>query len=89
MLNIIEPSSGGKRFALCDSLVEFCETLPKCNYVGKIGMRMMGRPNNMFVSFIAPNGELITKLNVTFADTGGKSPQGKTNAFMNFSAYLK
>jgi hypothetical protein len=43
----------------------------------------------MFVSFIAPNGELITKLNVTFADTGGKSPQGKTNAFMNFSAYLK
>ena len=48
-----------------------------------------GTTNNMFVSFIAPNGELITKLNVTFADTGGKSPQGKTNAFMNFSAYLK
>ena len=56
MLNIIEPSSGGKRFALCDSLVEFCETLPKCNYVGEIGMRMMGRPNtdSVHTVFIEP-----------------------------------
>jgi len=45
MINIIEPASKGKRNALCDSMVEFCETLPECHYVGKLGMRMSGRPH--------------------------------------------
>jgi hypothetical protein len=56
MLNIIEPADRGKRFALCDSMVEFCEMLPKCNYVGKIGMRMMARPHteSLRTVFIEP-----------------------------------
>ena len=54
MINIIEPSSKGKRHALCDSMVEFCEQLPDCHYVGKLGMRMMGRPHTADV-----NGVLI------------------------------
>lgn len=45
MINIIEPSGKRGRHALCDSMVEFCETLPDCNYVGKLGMQMAGRPN--------------------------------------------
>jgi len=45
MINIIEPSGKKGRHNLCDSMVEFCETLDNCHYVGKFGMRMMGRPH--------------------------------------------
>jgi hypothetical protein len=45
MINIIEPSSKGKRMPLCDDMVDFFKTLEDCNYIGKIGMRMMARPN--------------------------------------------
>jgi len=46
MINIIEPrSKTGKRFKLCDDMVETFELFDDCHYVGKIGMRMMARPN--------------------------------------------
>jgi len=45
MLNIIEPCGKIGRHQLCDSMVEYCVSLDGCNYVGKIGMRMMGRPH--------------------------------------------
>jgi hypothetical protein len=45
MINIIEPSSKGKRMPLCDDMVNFFKTFEDCNYIGKIGMRMMARPN--------------------------------------------
>lgn len=46
MINIIEPrGKNGKRFNLCDDMVETFEKFEDCHYVGKIGMRMMARPN--------------------------------------------
>jgi hypothetical protein len=49
-----------------------------------------GTTNNANILFKSPKGDvIINKLNITFADTGGASPQGKTNAFMNFGPYLK
>lgn len=49
-----------------------------------------GSTNNANIVFKSPKGDvIINKLNITFADTGGANPQGKTNAFMNFGPYLK
>lgn len=49
-----------------------------------------GNTNNANILFKSPKGDvIINKLNITFADTGGANPQGKTNAFMNFGPYLK
>lgn len=49
-----------------------------------------GSTNNANILFKSPKGDvIINKLNITFADTGGANPQGKTNAFMNFGPYLK
>lgn len=46
MINIIEPrSKHGKRLNLCDDMVSHFQTLDSCHYIGKIGMRMMARPN--------------------------------------------
>lgn len=45
MINIIEPSSRGKRMPLCDDMVDHFKTFDGCHYLGKIGMRMMARPN--------------------------------------------
>jgi DNA modification methylase len=57
MINIIEPrAKNGTRLNLCDDMVEhFCK-LPQCNYIGKIGMRMMARPNTQELKgvFIEP-----------------------------------
>jgi len=47
-----------------------------------------GKTNNANILFIAPNGEVITKANITFADTGGPSAQGKTNAFVDFKKII-
>ena len=47
-----------------------------------------GTTNNANILFKAPNGDIITKANITFADTGGASPQGKTNAFVNFKDFM-
>lgn len=51
-INIIEPQGKGKRYKLCDSMVDYCLTLPDCNYIGKYGMQMMGRPNTQDVRSI-------------------------------------
>lgn len=47
-----------------------------------------GDTNNANILFIAPNGDIITKANITFADTGGPSAQGKTNAFVDFKKFI-
>jgi len=47
-----------------------------------------GNTNNANLLFKAPNGGvIINAVNITFADTGGKAAQGKTNAFMSFSKF--
>ena len=46
MINIIEPrAKNGVRLNLCDDMVEHFASFSDSNYVGKIGMRMMARPN--------------------------------------------
>jgi hypothetical protein len=46
MINIIEPrTKGSKRLPLCDDMVEHFASFKDSFYVGKIGMRMMARPN--------------------------------------------
>lgn len=48
-----------------------------------------GTTNNANMIFKSPKGDkIINKMNITFADTGGAKPQGKTNAFMNFGPYV-
>jgi hypothetical protein len=47
-----------------------------------------GTTNNANIMFKAPNGDIITKANITFADTGGKAAQGKTNAFVDFKKFI-
>lgn len=47
-----------------------------------------GTTNNANIMFKSPSGEVITKANITFADTGGKSAQGKTNAFVDFKGFM-
>lgn len=47
MINIIEPrSKNGIRFPLCDEMVKVFSELTESHYIGKIGMRMMARPNS-------------------------------------------
>lgn len=48
-----------------------------------------GNTNNANILFKAPNGDVITKANITFADTGGAKPLGKTNTFVDFKRFLK
>jgi hypothetical protein len=43
--------------------------------------------NNAYISFKSPTGELILDGNITFTDTGGKNPQGKTNAFIKMGNF--
>ena len=45
--------------------------------------------NNAFITFKSIDGTVITQANITFADTGGAKPQGKTNAFVNIGLYAK
>lgn len=46
MINIIEPrTKGTKRLPLCDDMVDHFASFEDSHYVGKIGMRMMARPN--------------------------------------------
>lgn len=53
-----------------------------------LSIKRNGETNNANILFIAPNGEIITKANITFADTGGPSAQGKTNAFVDFKKFI-
>jgi len=46
MINIIEPRGPtDKRLNLCDDMVDYFSSFDGSNYLGKIGMRMMARPN--------------------------------------------
>ena len=46
MINIIEPrTKNSKRLNLCDDMVDTFSGFTKSNYLGKIGMRMIPRPN--------------------------------------------
>jgi hypothetical protein len=46
MINIIEPrNKGSKRLPLCDDMVDYFGSFEGSHYIGKIGMRMMARPN--------------------------------------------
>jgi len=47
-----------------------------------------GKTNNANIIFKSPNGDIITKATITFADTGGKYAQGKTNAFVDFKEFM-
>jgi hypothetical protein len=48
-----------------------------------------GKTNNANILFKTPTGQIITKANITFADTGGKYPMGKTNAFVDFKQFMR
>ena len=46
IINIIEPrTKKGTRYNLCDDMVDEIEKTTNCVYEGKLGLRMMGRPN--------------------------------------------
>ena len=46
MINIIEPrTKASTRHLLCDDMVDHFIEFPDSNYVGKIGLRMMARPD--------------------------------------------
>jgi hypothetical protein len=51
-------------------------------------MTRNGDTNNAYIVFKSPKGEIITRANITFADTGGPSAQGKTNAFVDFKNFM-
>jgi hypothetical protein len=47
-----------------------------------------GTTNNANILFKSLDGSvIINQANITFADTGGDNPQGKTNAFVNIGKY--
>ena len=43
--------------------------------------------NNANIIFLSPDGSPFFSGNLTFTDTGGKSAQGKSNAFFNFKGF--
>lgn len=45
--------------------------------------------NNANIIFKSPTGQIILDGNITFTDTGGDNPQGKTNAFIKMGAFTK
>ena len=51
-------------------------------------MERNGKTNNANIYFKSIDGtKIINQANITFADTGGKKPQGKTNAFVNIGKF--
>lgn len=48
-----------------------------------------GTTNNANILFTGPDGKVFVKGTITFADTGGKNPQGKTNTFVDFKAFMR
>jgi hypothetical protein len=51
-INIVDPIHKNKRLPLCDDMVEFCSTLPECNYVGKIMMELWARPRTNLTEIV-------------------------------------
>jgi uncharacterized membrane protein len=53
-------------------------------------MERNGTTNNANIYFKSLDGStIINQANITFADTGGKKPQGKTNAFVNLRKFVR
>ena len=48
-----------------------------------------GTTNNANINFTGPDGKVFIKGTITFADTGGKNPQGKTNTFVDFKKFMR
>ena len=48
-----------------------------------------GQTNNAFINFTGPDGKVFVRGTITFADTGGKNPQGKTNTFVDFKKFMR
>ena len=54
----------------------------------ELTMERNGKTNNANIYFKSIDGtKIINQANITFADTGGKKPQGKTNAFVNIGKF--
>ena len=67
---------------------EFKIMLDKLSAGFDLTMERNRNTNNANILFTSPTGEQIIKINITFADTGGPSAQGKTNAFFDFKYFL-
>ena len=53
-------------------------------------MERNGKTNNANIYFKSIDGtKIINQANITFTDTGGDKPQGKTNAFVNIGKFAK
>lgn len=53
-----------------------------------LSIKRNGTTNNAFINFTGPDGKVFIRGTITFADTGGKNPQGKTNTFINFKQFM-
>jgi len=54
-----------------------------------LSIQRNGTTNNAFINFTGPDGKVFVRGTITFADTGGKNPQGKTNTFVDFKQFMR
>jgi hypothetical protein len=67
---------------------EMQEMLEELQNGFELTMERNGKTNNANIYFKSIDGtKIINQANITFADTGGKKPQGKTNAFVNIGKF--
>ena len=67
---------------------EMQEMLEELKNGFELTMERNGKTNNANIYFKSIDGtKIINQANITFADTGGKKPQGKTNAFVNIGKF--
>tara|TARA_Y100000114_G_scaffold79431_1_gene73172 strand:- start:2308 stop:3747 length:1440 start_codon:yes stop_codon:yes gene_type:complete len=60
LINIIEPrTKKGTRHNLCDNMVDYLTSETNCDYEGKLGLRMMGRPNSELKEYRNEVGDVI------------------------------
>ena len=60
LINIIEPrTKKGTRHNLCDNMVDYLTSETNCGYEGKLGLRMMGRPNSELKEYRNEVGDVI------------------------------
>lgn len=53
-----------------------------------LSMKRNGQTSNALVEFLSPDGTKLVSASVTFADTGGKYPSGKTNFWFNYKEFV-
>ena len=66
---------------------EMKKMLKKLEQNFELSIKRNGRTKNADILFLGPDGDIITSASLTFTDTGGKSAQGKTNAFVNIGKF--